>query len=366
MLGGEGWSRLSVRRSLRSLSRDERRQIVDAQVAATRPIISGVVASGAVILAVTGLFEGVGLAPDIGYPWWVIELVALAVAGCATTIWHVHDWRARLVLTLSSTLLLGIFISIPVPGGSGQLAIRTGLFQLLPIALLALLARPLSRLAMVLTMLGLAWLRLALHGDPATGSALYWLSTWTAAGFGLLLNGYLTDYAAANYRMRLRLRRQAHTDELTGLLNRAGWNDHVPAAYAAAVSRAQPVSFAFFDIDHFKAVNDVYGHEAGDGVLRMLGAIIKQRAGERSYAARFGGEEFVVVFFGHPAEAVEGFVHRVRQAFAEESGEIRATVSAGISHRQMAENMGQQLRRADVALYEAKAGGRDQMVVARA
>ena len=94
----------------------------------------------------------------------MIELVALAIAGCGMAVWNIADWRPRLALTLLATLLLGVFLSIPVPGMGGQLAIRTGLFQLLPIALLALLVRPSSIASMVALMLGLAYIRVAMHG----------------------------------------------------------------------------------------------------------------------------------------------------------------------------------------------------------
>ncbi len=353
------------RQSWRSLAPEERRALVEGQVAATRPIISGVILSGALILAMTGIFEALGAAPGIGYPWWVIELVAAAIAGCALAIWHIDDWRPRLLLTLLSTLLLGVFLSIPVPGESGQLAIRTGLFQLLPIALLALLARPLSIACLVGLMVALAYVRVAMHGTPATGAALYWLYTATTIGFGLLLGRYLSDYAVSAFRLRRKMRKQAITDELTGLLNRAGWNRDAADAYGVAVTRGQPLSFAFLDIDFFKRVNDTFGHEAGDRVLQMLGLILAERAGSNSFAARLGGEEFVVLFVDHTPEHVEGFVKRVRSEFEHAASEFSTRVSAGVAHRQSGETMGEHLRRADIALYEAKAAGRDRLVVSR-
>lgn len=354
-----------LRRSLRTLTGDERRSLTDAQVAATRPIISGVILSGAAILAMTGIFEAIGVAPGIGYPWWVVELVAAAIGGCALAIWHIDDWRPRLVLVLLSTVLLGVFLSIPTPGESGQLAIRTGLFQLLPIAMLALLVRPLSVASMVVVMLGIAYVRVVMHGLPATGAALYWLFTATTVGFGLLMGAYRTDYAVSAFRLRRRMRQQADTDELTGLLNRAGWKREATRAYDTALTRGLPLSFVFFDIDLFKSVNDTHGHEAGDRVLQMLGRILVERAEPGSYRARFGGEEFVVLFIDQPPEQIEGFVKRVRREFAVAASEYGTKVSAGVAHRQPGESMSEHLRRADVALYEAKAAGRDRFVVSR-
>ena len=359
------WSKLRPNQAFRSLSEADRRGLIEAQVRATRPIISGVLLSGALILAVTGLFESLGAAPGIGYPWWVNELVSAAIGGCALAVWHIEDWRPRLALILLSTVLFGVFLSIPTMGEGGQLAIRTGLFQLLPIALLALLARPFSIACLVVVMLGIAYVRVAMHGAPHTGASLYWLYTATTVAFGLLMGRYLRDYAVSAFRLRQRMRKQAITDELTGLLNRAGWNRDAADAYAIATSRGLPVSFAFLDIDFFKAVNDTYGHETGDRVLQMLGRILSERAAPESFVARLGGEEFVVMFIDQTPDQVEGFVMRVRSEFEHAADEYSTRVSAGVAHRQPGETMSGQLRRADIALYEAKAAGRDQMVVSR-
>ena len=356
--------RYFTRRSMRALTKAERVRLVEAQVQATRPIISGLIASGATVLAVTGMFEGAGVAPSIGYPWWLVILVAFTVGACALAIWHLADWRPRLLLTVLSTILVGVFMSVPMPGIEQPMSLRTGLFQLMPIALLAMMARRISMFAMVGTMLGLAWLRVSLHGDPAAGSALYWLYTATTIGFGLLPQ-LLADAEGFHREVgAIAAEQQATTDELTGLLNRAGWNREATEAYDDAIRRGSSTSIAFFDIDHFKRVNDTFGHDTGDRVLQQLGQIIRERAGERFISARLGGEEFVVLFVDQPGESVEGFVQRVRKAFEESARDVGATISAGVAHRASAESMGQHMRRADVALYEAKAAGRDRMVVA--
>jgi diguanylate cyclase (GGDEF)-like protein len=364
-----GWPGLLyflTRQSIRSLTPEERRKLVEAQVEATRPVVSGVVLSSALILGFTGMFEAAGIAPEIGYPWWLVIVVALTVGGFALAIRLLADWRPRLLLTLLATALVGIVMSIPPPGINATLSTRTGLFQLMPIALMALMVRRVSLAAMIAVVIALAALRVALHGGPPAGQALYWLNTATVIGFGLLLGGYRTDFAVATFRIRQRLHRQATTDELTGLRNRAGWNRDATEAYNKAVNRGHPASFAFFDIDYFKLVNDRHGHETGDQVLQRLGQIIRERLAGGAIAARLGGEEFVVLFVDQPPEAIEGYVQRVRSTFADDVIDIATTVSAGVAHRQAGESMSQHLRRADAALYEAKAAGRDRMVVSRA
>jgi diguanylate cyclase (GGDEF)-like protein len=319
------------------------------------------------ILALTGMFEMAGVAPAIGWPWWSVELVALTVAACAAAIWYLGDWRPRLALTVLSVLLVGIFLSVPMPGIHTTVTGRAGLFQLLPIALLALMARRVSMFAIVAAMLTIAGMRVGLHGNPPNGAAMYWLTVAVSIGFGLLLGGYRTDFAVGAFRIRQHLKHQATTDELTGLRNRAGWNRDAAERYEEAVRRGKTASFAFFDIDHFKRVNDTHGHEVGDRILQALGQVIRERVGARCCAARLGGEEFVVLMVDQAPESVEGFVQRVRKEFADASQDAGGcTVSAGVSHRLAAESMSQQLRRADVALYAAKAQGRDRMVVSEA
>src|SRR5689334_17114991 len=162
---GSTLARFFTRRSLRTLDDDECRKLIEGQVEATRPIISGLIASGAMILALTGMFEAFNVAPGIGWPWWLVELVALTMAGSALAIWHLSDWRPRLLLTVLSTLLFAVFLSVPVPGTQYGMALRMALFSLMPIALLALMVRRASILALSGTMLFVAWLRVYLHGD---------------------------------------------------------------------------------------------------------------------------------------------------------------------------------------------------------
>lgn len=358
---GPSVRRLLSRRSTRDLSDEERADLTEAQVSATRPVISGVLFCGALLLALTGFFEMAGVAPGSGYPWWLVQAAAVAAAGCAVAVMRLTNWRLRLALALTATLLVGVFMSMPLPGETGQLALRTGLFQLLPLALMALMVRPMSVTAMALLVLALAYLRITVNGVPGAGSALYWLYIFTTVGFGVVLAGYRTDFAVSVWRMRRRLMQQAYTDGLTGLANRAGWNDRAAKAYEAADDC--PTAIVFFDIDHFKRINDQHGHEGGDVVLQRLGGILKARLAGGDYAARIGGEEFAVLMVGENAASAQSFAERVRAEFAKGYGGIRSTVCAGISYRQPGDSLRAQMRRADQALYEAKEAGRDRLVV---
>ncbi|MEL1266240.1 GGDEF domain-containing protein [Pseudoxanthomonas putridarboris] len=361
---GQGVLRLLSRQSTRDLSPDDKEDLAQAQLRATRPIVSGVLLCGAVLLGLTGLFEMTGVTPSIGYPWWAVQLAAMSVAGCAVAVMRLPDWRPRLLLTMLATLLIAIFMSMPLPGATGQLALRTGLFQLLPLALMALMVRPASLLAMGTLIVSMAYARIVVHGAPGTGNALYWLYTLTTIGFGAVLAGYRTDFAVSAWRMRRRLMQQAYNDELTGLLNRTGWSEHAGRAHARALQDAVPLALVFFDIDHFKAINDEHGHEGGDAVLQRLGTIIKARAGDGGISARIGGEEFAVLLTGESAASATAFAERVRAEFAKGHDGMQATVCAGIAYHRKGDTLREQMRQADLALYAAKHAGRDRVMVA--
>lgn len=352
-----------ARESIQGLDGAEREDLTQAQLRATRPIVSGVLLCGAVLLAIITVFEMAGATPSIGYPGWLQMLVASLVAGCAAAVARLPQWQHRLVLTLVATLLLGIFMSMPLPGATGQLALRTGLFQLLPLALMALMVRPVSLLAFALLIVAMAQLRIVLYGAPGTGSALYWLYTLTTIGFGLVLAGYRSDFAASAWRMRRRLVQQASTDPVTGLLNRNGWSERAEAAHARAAAGV-PLALVVLDIDFFKRINDRLGHDGGDAVLQRLGAILQARAGARGCAARIGGEEFAVLLEGHDARSARTFAERVRSEFGGEHEGAVTTLSAGVAEHRPGETLRELMRRADLALYSAKHEGRDRVCVA--
>jgi diguanylate cyclase (GGDEF)-like protein len=356
------------RQWLRHLSPEDRARLTAVQVTATRPAFTAVLVGGAGMLAVTALLQVAGIAPGIGYPAWLVLVAALAVALLSWANWRLRSWRLRLLVMLASMMLLGVFLSIPLPGseGAAQYPIRTGLFHLIPIALLALTVRPVSTLALVFVLVVLAVVRLQLHGAPPSGAALYWLYTAVTVAFGLMLSGYRTDFAVEAYRVHHMLWKQAATDALTGLFNRAGWERDATRVFADAGAREAPRSLVFFDVDHFKKINDRWGHERGDDVLRMLGQVIAARLGPDSYAARMGGEEFIVLMVDAPPVAVERFAQRVRDDFAQATSEFGGTLSAGIAFASRGEELAACLRRADHALYAAKEGGRDRIVVAPA
>nr|WP_209262448.1 sensor domain-containing diguanylate cyclase [Thiorhodococcus minor] len=166
-------------------------------------------------------------------------------------------------------------------------------------------------------------------------------------------------------RLQAELAEQAIRDPLTGLHNRRYLNETLPRELARAKHESYRLTAAMIDIDHFKQINDTWGHPAGDEVIRALAKLLQERFREGDILCRFGGEEFLLVM-PHIAQQVGlSRVESMRREFADRSiqtsaGEIRATVSIGIaSYPVEAQTPESLINQADAALYDAKHLGRN-------
>jgi diguanylate cyclase (GGDEF)-like protein/PAS domain S-box-containing protein len=170
-------------------------------------------------------------------------------------------------------------------------------------------------------------------------------------------------------RMEDGLRRLALSDPLTGLANRRGGEQALEAALAQSQETGGPVSVLLLDLDRFKALNDTYGHEGGDAVLRAAAEACSAVVRATDTVARWGGEEFLVVLPGTPGAEAVVVAERIREAIRRlRIGVVGATASVTVSIgvATAAEDAPDAfLRRADAALYEAKEAGRDRVVVAQ-
>jgi two-component system cell cycle response regulator len=209
-------------------------------------------------------------------------------------------------------------------------------------------------------------------------------------GLELGINDYLIrpiDRQELTARLRTQVRRKRYndhlrasvtqtiemavTDGLTGLHNRRYLDSHLETLFERAVARRRPLSLMITDLDRFKSVNDTYGHDGGDEVLREFARRLRKNVRGIDLACRFGGEEFVVVMPDTEAAIAEKVAERVRAEIAElpfvvNGMNVAVTVSVGVSSlKRGVDSVTDLLKRADVALYEAKSGGRNR-VVARA
>ncbi|MGI9373123.1 MAG: PleD family two-component system response regulator [Hyphomicrobiales bacterium] len=166
----------------------------------------------------------------------------------------------------------------------------------------------------------------------------------------------------------------AVTDSLTGLHNRRYMEAHLATLVQAAGNRGKSLTLLALDIDHFKQINDTYGHDAGDAVLREFARRIKNVVRGDDLACRTGGEEFIIVLPETSLPAACGIAERLRKSISEQpfdielaEGALSLTVSIGLSSLDSdTESPGALLKRADIALYEAKRSGRNRVVAAAA
>lgn len=182
-----------------------------------------------------------------------------------------------------------------------------------------------------------------------------------AAGTGtlaLLAFARMWGLGAQVQRQARRLDELARTDGLTGMLNRRVWEIELPRKLARAAREAKPVCVALVDLDYFKAYNDRHGHPTGDRLLRQAVMAWSAQLRDSDVLARYGGEEFAIVLPDCALGEAAVIVDRLRAATPEAQ-----TCSAGIVLWDGAGTAEQLVRRADAALYRAKAEGRNRTVV---
>lgn len=174
--------------------------------------------------------------------------------------------------------------------------------------------------------------------------------------------------ALANQRLRDALLEKALYDPLTGLRNRHHLDDSLRTQMGQAIHNHEPISCLMIDIDHFKDINDRFGHEAGDGVIKGVAAIIQRAVRDSGMAFRYGGEEFLVLLSGmgeeeasYVATDIYNGVHELTLRFGA-SDISHIDVSIGVASYPQHAQSDNLLRAADVALYRAKELGRSRIV----
>jgi diguanylate cyclase (GGDEF)-like protein len=176
--------------------------------------------------------------------------------------------------------------------------------------------------------------------------------------------------ALANLKLRETLRNQAIRDCLTGLYNRRYLEETLERELSRAKRKDKPLGIIMLDLDRFKQLNDTYGHEAGDHVLRTLGDLLQSHVRASDIACRYGGEEFVLIL--PEADAAVTFNRAEELRLAVEAlpvfyrgQQLGVTISLGVAVRPQHGDSGETLlRAADQALYAAKEQGRNRVVAA--
>lgn len=166
------------------------------------------------------------------------------------------------------------------------------------------------------------------------------------------------------------IKQAAKTDILTGLLNRRGFDEAISEAQQYSITHKKAFSIIFTDIDHFKKVNDTHGHLIGDNVLKMLSRLLNEHIKGKDTAARFGGEEFILILPDTPLKGAFILAEQIRKNLqtmrwvAKKSGQSigAITISLGVAQYKPEETVKSLIQRADNALYFAKENGRNKTV----
>jgi len=225
----------------------------------------------------------------------------------------------------------------------------------------------------VLSVLGYLVYLVIFWGSAADGSALIVPGIFFLGSGFVRLTVSLSLQAATDIRRVVLLERDTITDPLMGIYNRRYLDRRLDEECARARRYQLPLFVLLLDIDHFKRVNDAYGHPAGDQVLVSLGRLIQQAVREADVIARYGGDEVLIIAPNNNLASAVALAERLRQAVEtqalgmtsgpEQPQEIRVTVSVGVAgtSRDMTDSR-QLLENADIALYRAKQDGRNRVI----
>ena len=204
------------------------------------------------------------------------------------------------------------------------------------------------------------------HGDMFSGSILV-----TVFSIELVLYAVGTVFVIfmlVSERTVSAHRTAAATDPLTGMFNRRGFAEATSRVIEREANAGRPVTALIFDIDHFKSINDRFGHPAGDEILKLFAGIVVNTLRITDLSGRIGGEEFAALL---PCSLEEGVIaaERVREAFersgiVDETGPVDTTVSIGVAGGPAGTELEVLLAAADAALYQAKRGGRNRVEAA--
>lgn len=170
------------------------------------------------------------------------------------------------------------------------------------------------------------------------------------------------------YELQGDLQQQATTDALTGLANRRVFEDRLGKELARSKRHGDPLSVVLGDLDHFKRINDSFGHEVGDKLLRQISEIIRGALRKEDLAVRWGGEEFLLMLPATDLDSAHEVAERIRSQIAAapipcDGQDVPVTISLGVAQLADDETIRELIRRADDAMYRAKSEGRNRVCI---
>ncbi|MFN3789501.1 MAG: diguanylate cyclase [Massilia sp.] len=308
---------------------------------------------------------------------WVLAVSLEVAAYCI--FFGLEHWR-RVLLPVSALALAIVLAAgragVPMPYLTALVA---GVLALFAAAMAWILLRPRRRASLLQRIIGAndalfavavaVWGASCLSSDASLGQRVAQESAYLAGYLLMIVNGF-GFLLLCKEKDDTDMARLATTDSLTGLPNRHAFLERAENARQAALRQRQPLALAMMDIDHFKQINDRFGHATGDEALTVFARTARATLRAHETIGRLGGEEFAMVL---PGTDVAGALHAaerlrraVREAVVITSGTpYTMTVSIGVVVLDPNETLGMALARADHALYAAKSGGRDRVEVGK-
>ncbi|WP_201353476.1 GGDEF domain-containing protein [Hydrogenimonas urashimensis] len=195
----------------------------------------------------------------------------------------------------------------------------------------------------------------------------YAVLIWPAAFLAIIIQYFYANEYKKRYELEKRLQKMSYTDTLSGLYNRRYFMRYMEKEWQRFQRGGEPFSLLMIDIDHFKKINDTYGHPTGDVVIQKVAKLLRREIREMDFAARIGGEEFAVILPDTDEQKAVEVAERIRQQaecrrFTVTGKEkIDFRLSVGIAIAQNGDDISQLMRASDQALYEAKKRGRNRV-----
>ncbi|MCC2954751.1 GGDEF domain-containing protein [Massilia sp. IC2-477] len=306
---------------------------------------------------------------------WVLAVSLEVAAYCI--FFGFERWR-RVLLPMAA-LALAIVLAAgsagaPVPYLTALVAAMVALFAA---AMAWILLRPRRRASLLQRIIGLndalfavsvaLWAASCLSSDVPLGQRTAQETAYLAGYLLMIVNGF-GFLLLCKEKDDAEMARLATTDSLTGLPNRHAFLERAEHARQAALRQRQPLALAMMDIDHFKQINDRFGHATGDEALAVFAHTLRATLRAHETVGRLGGEEFAMVLPGTDLSGAQQAAERLRLAVREATvitsgAAYTMTVSVGVVVLDPNETLGMALARADHALYAAKSGGRDRVEV---
>lgn len=291
-------------------------------------------------------------------PWHLYALIVTgAMAAVAWFLLAVPDLNARIFIISAALGAIALLLTAQLWALPRRHLVDKLMLGVAILAAVNYLVRPVA----------IAWLANGFGSYEIAGQSIYWTTVQFSQAM-IAVSFALNLMVAIAIDLLAELKREASTDTVSGLLNRRGFEAKALRALERCQKENRPACLLIADLDHFKRVNDTWGHATGDRVIGLFGAQIGKLAAGDMVAGRIGGEEFAVLLPGLDIAAARLFAETLRASLCAQGGDglpggLVPTVSIGVAQTEQGADLYDLLNQADEALYDAKRAGRNRVRV---